>query len=152
LKFGLEIDFEVEIQSRDRGSGYCRAVADAGLYLCASFTVSVERVRSLNERLSRHFMVRWQHPNTQTPPYGQRTHVPKLRYMLFQAMSVTCGVSRRAGRTQKSPNGITIVSHRLSRFSLDTPGWRAESSGEAKGSILIYEVRVVRLACLGFVL
>ena len=36
------------------------------------FTVSVERVKSLNERLSHQRVVRVQRPNTQTPPYGPR--------------------------------------------------------------------------------
>ena len=49
------------------------------------FTVSVERVESLNERLSHHCVVRGQRPNTQTPPYGPRARVPKLRYMLVHA-------------------------------------------------------------------
>ena len=50
-----------------------------------SFTVSVKRVNSLNERLSHQRVVRGQHPNTQTPPYGPRARVPKLRYMLVYA-------------------------------------------------------------------
>ena len=93
MKFGLEIDFEVEIQSRDRGSGYCRAVADAGLYLCASFTVSVERVRSLNERLSYNRVVRGQRLSAQIPPPG-RVNVlkdsetcPSRRFQKCQAVN-----------------------------------------------------------------
>ena len=50
-----------------------------------SFTVSVERVETLNERLSHHRMVLGQRSNTQTPPYGPRARVPKLRYMLVHA-------------------------------------------------------------------
>ena len=52
-----------------------------------SFTVSVERVETLNERLSHHRMVLGQRSNTQTPPYGPRARVPKLRYMLVHATS-----------------------------------------------------------------
>ena len=39
----------------------------------------------VNKRLSHQCGVRGQHSNTQTPPYGQRTRVPKLRYMLVHA-------------------------------------------------------------------
>ena len=65
-----------------------------------SITVSVERVDSLNERLSHHCVVRRQRPNTQTPRYGPRARVPKLRYMLVHAPRL---VARRA------PAGAVIL-------------------------------------------
>ena len=39
----------------------------------------------VNELLSHQCVVPGQRSDTQTPPYGPRTRVPKLRYVLVQA-------------------------------------------------------------------
>ena len=76
------VRLQARTHARPRTSAWARECSRGSRY---SFTVSVKRVKSLNERLSHQRVVRGQHPNTQTPPYGPRARVPKLRYMLVYA-------------------------------------------------------------------
>ena len=51
-----------------------------------TITASVERVGPLKERLIHHRVIRGQRHSAQTPRYGPRTHVQKLRHMLVKAL------------------------------------------------------------------
>ena len=63
------VRLQAPTHAHPRTSAWARECSRGSRY---SFTVSVKRVNSLNERLSHQRVVRVQRPNTQTPPYGPR--------------------------------------------------------------------------------